>query len=80
MQEFQASLSTPGPDLSGLIAAAERFYEPAKAPAMIKAFDSDLASFRAFPTGMATSAQTCSPAAGRGSIRLASRSTAGEPG
>lgn len=48
MQELQSSLCTPGPDLSGLIAAAEKFYEAAKAPATIKAFDSDLASFRAF--------------------------------
>jgi integrase len=34
--------------LSGLIATAEKFYEASKAPATISAFESDLASFRAF--------------------------------
>jgi hypothetical protein len=50
MYEFESSLCAPGPDLSGLISQAESFYEAAKAPATIKAFDSDLASFRFFTT------------------------------
>jgi hypothetical protein len=39
-----------GPDLSGLIAQAESFYKVAKAPATIKAFELDIASFGAFTT------------------------------
>jgi len=50
MQELQSSLCAPGPDLAGLIARAESFYKAAKAPATIKAFESDLASFRSFTT------------------------------
>ncbi len=48
MQGLQSSLCAPAPDLSGVIAAAERYYKAGKAPATLKAFDSDLASFRAF--------------------------------
>jgi site-specific recombinase XerD len=50
MQELQQSLSAPKPELSGLIAAAEKFYEASKAPATIEAFNADLRSFRAFTT------------------------------
>lgn len=50
MQQIQSSLCAPSPDLSGLIAQAESFYKASKAPATIQAFDSDLASFRAFVT------------------------------
>ncbi len=48
MHELESSLCAPSPDLSGVIAAAERFYKAAKAPATIRAFNSDLASFHAF--------------------------------
>jgi len=50
MHELQPSPYAAEPDLSGVIAAAERFYNAAKAPATISAFESDLASFRAFTT------------------------------
>jgi hypothetical protein len=50
MHELESSLCAAGPDLSGLIAQAESFYKVAKAPATIKAFESDIASFGAFTT------------------------------
>lgn len=50
MQELQSSLCAPRPDLSSLIAQAESFYKAAKAPATIRAFNADLASFYAFTT------------------------------
>ncbi len=50
MYELESSLCAPGPDLCDVIAAAERFYKAGKAPATIKAFESDLASFSAFTT------------------------------
>jgi hypothetical protein len=50
MHELQSLPTAPAPDLSGLIATAEKFYEASKAPATISAFESDLASFRAFTT------------------------------
>lgn len=48
MHQLELLASAPAPDVSGAIAAAERFYKAAKAPATTKAFNSDLASFRAF--------------------------------
>jgi len=50
MQELQSYFRAPGPDLSNLVAQAERFYKASKAPATLAAFESDLASFRAFTT------------------------------
>jgi integrase len=50
MHELQPSPRAVEPDLSVVIAAAERFYNAAKAPATISAFESDLASFCAFTT------------------------------
>ncbi len=50
MHELESSLSAPGPNLSGLKAMEERFYDAGKAPATVRAFNSDLASFPAFAT------------------------------
>ena len=50
MHELQSLPTAPGPDLSVLIAQAENFFKASKSPATIKAFESDLASFRAFTT------------------------------
>ena len=50
MHELDSIPSAQGPDISALIAAAERFFKASKAPATICAFNSDLASFRAFTT------------------------------
>jgi integrase len=50
MQELQSYFRAPGPDLSNLVAQAERFYKASKAPATLAAFESDLASFHAFTT------------------------------
>lgn len=50
MHELEPSACAPRPDLSGLRATAESFYKAAKAPATIRAFRSDLASFQAFTT------------------------------
>jgi site-specific recombinase XerD len=50
MHKLELIPRTAAADLSGLIAQAESFYNAAKAPATIRAFNSDLASFRAFCT------------------------------
>jgi integrase len=50
MHELEVIPNAQHPDLSGLIAQAEKFYESAKAPATIEAFDADLAAFRLFTT------------------------------
>ena len=50
MLELETLPGAQGPDISGVIAAAAQFFEASKAPATIQAFDSDLASFRAFVT------------------------------
>ena len=50
MNELESSFCAPSPDLSNVIAVAECLYKAAKAPATIKAFDSDLACFRTFAT------------------------------
>jgi hypothetical protein len=50
MHKLELFPRTSVADLSGLIAQAESFYHAAKAPATIRAFNPDLASFRAFCT------------------------------
>lgn len=50
MHELESRLCAPAPDLSSLVANAARFFKAGKAPATLRAFESDLASFRAFCT------------------------------
>ena len=50
MHDLDVIPNAQHPDLSGLIAQAEKFYKTAKAPATIRAFDADLGSFKAFVT------------------------------
>jgi site-specific recombinase XerD len=50
MHELELLRHAPGPDLSGLLADAEKFLKASKAPSTTKAYDSDLRAYLAFCT------------------------------